>query len=141
MILIFGQFLTNMSQFLFLGCCESSSHLNSGGTMFIDVFIWMMVMVMVSLKVANSGKDQILDLEPEDQGSKRRARFCDSTHPTSHFIVKRKPQVLSGLEAEAVSSTGVKAQQMSPKKVSFQVYMFRCFDSNCKREDGEDWRR
>ena len=71
MILIFGQFLTNMSQFLFLGCCESSSHLSSGGRMFIDVFIWMMVMVMVmvmvSLKVANSGKDQILDLEPEDQ--------------------------------------------------------------------------
>jgi len=29
-----------------------------------------------TVEVANSGKDQILDLEPEDQGSKRRARFC-----------------------------------------------------------------
>ena len=55
--------------------------------MFIDVFVWMVLMVMVmvmvmvrvilSLKVANSGKDQILDLEPEDVGSKRRARFCN----------------------------------------------------------------
>ena len=34
-----------------------------------------LIMMITIRKVANSGKDQILDLEPEDQGSKRRARF------------------------------------------------------------------
>ena len=38
--------------------------------------------------------------------------------PPSHSVLIGKHQVLSCLEAKAVSSTGVEAQQMPPKKVS-----------------------
>ena len=90
-----------------------------------------LIMMITIRKVANSGKDQILDLEPEDQGSKRRARllFLHFVHIRNsqrgeqcclgEIIVRKKFQVLPGMEAEAVPTTGVEAQQMPPKKVSF----------------------
>ena len=46
-----------------------------------------LIMMITIRKVANSGKDQILDLEPEDQGSKRRARLL-----FLHFVHIRNSQ-------------------------------------------------
>ena len=46
-----------------------------------------LIMMITIRKVANSGKDQILDLEPEDQGSKRRARLL-----FLHFVHIRHSQ-------------------------------------------------